>query len=366
MRNPWTLVGALTALALAAGCAPAPSAGSAGPGGGSAGGGATALQVVFTDPTENAFTIQAPQGWSVTGGVHRTSAWIATPWTIATSPDGTSSIVIGDPSIPTNFTLPSQYNAAGSTAQATDGSPSPVEPYENGAQFAATYAQQVFGPSCSPLQPTGTGAEPALAQAAQAKAASTAAQVGVQPAPIGYDGGSAHFTCQSGAATFAVGVLAVTGGEQTQVGGFWMVQTLIAYRAPLASQAQIEALARAMQQSYQANATWQAQMVSAARQELATAAQQGAQGMAQMQQLQSQQFASADSQMQGAQAARNAEQSAFMTQFNAQGAAFQAGTAQQQYNQETQAQQLTRMAGSQYCVAWYDAAHTRCQATAPN
>jgi hypothetical protein len=121
-----------------------------------------------------------------------------------------------------------------------------------------------------------------------------------------------------------------------------------------------------MQQSYQANAAWQAQMVSATRQALATVAQQGAQGMAQMQQLQSQQFATEDAQMQGAQAARNAEQAAFMTQFNAQGAAFQAGTAQQQYNQETQAQQLTRMAGSQYCIAWYDAAHTRCQATAPN
>jgi hypothetical protein len=365
MRKPRTLVGALTTLALAAACAPAPSAGGAAAGGASPGGGASALQAVFTDPTEQAFTIQAPQGWSVTGGVHRTSAWVATPWTIATSPDGASSIVVGDPSIPTNFTLPSQYSAAGSTARATDGSVSPVQPYETGAQFAANYAQQVFGPSCSPLQPTGTGAEPALAQAAQARAASTAAQVGVPPASIGYDGGSAHFTCQSGAATYAVGVLAVTGGEQTQVGGFWLVPTLIAYRTPVASQAQTEAAARAMQQSYQVNAAWQAQMVSATRQELATAAQQGAQGMAQMQQLQSQQFATEDAQMQGDQAARNAQQSAFMTQFNAQGAAFQAGTAQQQYNQETQAQQLTRMAGSQYCVVWYDAAHTRCQTTAP-
>jgi hypothetical protein len=372
------LTAAAAALAVMAGCAPKPLAsanGAPAPGGAPSGGAAVAATgdgapmsttpVSFTDPTEGAFTIQAPAGWSVKGGVNRVSPWAASPWTVATSPDGASTIAVGDPSIP-SYTLPSQMNAVGSTVQGASGAPSPVEPYENGAQFAATYAQNAYGGQCGALQPAGGQAEPQMAQTAQSEAASVAQQVGVPPAPISYDGGSAYFTCQAGGATYAVGVIAVTGVEQTQVGGFWLVPILIAYRAPVALQAQIDAAARAMRQSYQVNPQWQAQLVAATRQQLAVLRQQGAQGMAEMNQLQQRQFAAEDAQMQGAAAARNAQHAAFMAQFNAQGAAFQAGQARQAYNQETEAQGLIRFAGDQTCIAWYDAAHTRCRVTAHN
>ena len=59
----------------------------------------------FTDPTENAFGAEVPQGWTVTGGVMRFSVVDARQWLTAVSPDGMTQIFIGDPLLP-SFDLP--------------------------------------------------------------------------------------------------------------------------------------------------------------------------------------------------------------------------------------------------------------------
>jgi hypothetical protein len=363
---------AMASLALAAammaiaGCKPGPTNTTAATGGlwpVSAPGGPAAGATTFTEPTENAFTIQVPQGWAVQGGLHRVSASSATPWVTATSPDGASSISIGDPSLP-GFTLPSQYHAAGSTVQNAAGAVSPVEPYEDGAQFAADYAQRAYGQACAPLQPAGTQAELDYAQMAQNQMAKLAASVGVPAPASNYDGGSVRFTCQANGAATAVGVIAVTALNQSSVGGFWNVPILIAYRAPAASQAQTDQIARAMRQSYQPNAQWQAQMVAAARQQLAQNQQLGEQQMAQLRSQESASGAMLNAQMQGADARLNAEHAQTMNWLNAQGQRINQNFANQQYNKETGQQSEMRYINNQTCIAWYDAAHTRCRATA--
>jgi hypothetical protein len=220
----------------------------------------------FTDLTENAFTIAAPQGWTVKGGIRRFSPTQAKPWIIAVSPDGATTINIGDPSIPL-YTLPSPGQAPGSTVRAASGA-SPIAAYETGVQFAADYARRTFGQSCAPLTASGSQAEPALAQRAQTQSAQIAASIGAPVPPIAdFDGGSARFSC--GAAGTA-GVIDVIDLLKTPGGGFWNVATLISYRAPAARQVQTDQIARAMLRSFQPNAQWQARMAAAAKQQLAT------------------------------------------------------------------------------------------------
>ncbi|HEX3915973.1 MAG TPA: hypothetical protein VHW60_01455 [Caulobacteraceae bacterium] len=260
--------------ALLAGCQPsAPTAAAAGGGGAVAPtpvsfpAGATA-QTTFTDPTEDAFTVSVPQGWTVRGGVQRSSPIAASLWVTATSPDGATVIEIGDPSIP-SFVAPSAAHPAGSTVQTAFGAPGLAEPYESGVQFAQDYAARTFAQTCA-LRPLGTQAEPGLAQTAQASTAQIAAQVGVPPPAAQFDGGSATFGCQVNGASDAVGVIAVTGLTPLPVDNVWTVSLLVAYRTPAASQAQTDQLARAMRASMTPNPQWQLKMAAAERQQLAT------------------------------------------------------------------------------------------------
>ena len=322
-------------------------------------------QSTFTDPTENAFTIAVPQGWTVKGGVQRASPTSATPWVTATSPDGGTVIAIGDPSVP-SFVLPSAQSPAGSTVPSAAGGTASVEPYENGVQFAQDYANRSFGQTCAPLQPTGTAAEPALAQVAQSQGAAMAALVGVAAPPVQFDGGSATFTCQANGVADAVGVIDVTGGMQVAMGGgFWNVAVLIAYRTPAASQAQTDQLARAMRASFQPNPQWQAQMAAATRQQLAAMQQNGAAAQAALTQQEAQESAMLQQQGQADQAQLNAAHAATMDQLNAQGVDQTAAFNQQEYNRDTQTQAEVRYINNQQCVQWADAAHTRCAVTAP-
>ena len=192
--NATTAAGAPAGSLVASGAAAQPASL---PGGGSS---------TFTDPTENAFAISVPQGWNVKGGVQRITATVAKPWVTATSPDGATTIMIGDPSIP-SFTLPGPGRAEGSSVQ-TQGGASPVEAYENAAQFAADYAQRAWGQACQ-LQQAGVQAEPDLAQQAQATAQQNAAAVGVGGSTGSYDGASALFSCQASGGAKAFGVIEI-------------------------------------------------------------------------------------------------------------------------------------------------------------
>jgi hypothetical protein len=317
----------------------------------------------FTDPTENAFTISVPQGWNAKGGVQRSSATNAKTWVQAISPDGLTTVSIGDPQIPF-FTLPSQQHAAGSTVQSLSG-PSPVEPYENGVQFAADYAQKAFGSSCTGLTQTGSQPLPEFVQKAQASMAQLEAALNSPPPQVDYDSAAVTFSCQVNGAPYAVGVLDVTGQQQLQFGlGNWSVVAIATYRTPAASQAQTDQLARQMSASMQPNPQWRAQMIAAGKQQLAQMQERGRQAQAALAAQ-----ASADSQMLNAnEAAANqrlaANHAAFMQQQQQQANSRNAAFAQHMYNKQTGQDAEMRYINNQTCIAWYDAAHTRCRATA--
>ncbi|HEY2710542.1 MAG TPA: hypothetical protein VGI95_21060 [Caulobacteraceae bacterium] len=313
----------------------------------------------FTDPTENAFTVSVPAGWTAKGGVQRGSATYVRPWVQAASADGASTISLGDPSIPP-FVEPSDQHPAGSSFQGLVGQQVSAEPYETGAQFAADYAQRSFGASCQGLQQTGGQPEPDLVQAAQADTAKLAASVGVAPPQIDFDGASAQFTCQANGVPYVVGVMAVTSHQQSS----WGVPLLVSYRTPAASQAPTDAAARAMRASFQHQPQWDAQMAAATRQQLAQIQAQGQQQMAMLQAQQQRNNAMLNANETAANERLNAGHAAFMQQFNAQGDARNAAWRGQMYNKETNHQSEMRYINNQTCVAWYDAAHTRCSATA--
>src|ERR1019366_4898996 len=169
-------------------------------------------------------------------------------WVVETSPDGATSIILGDPSIP-SFILPSPQRPTGSSVQNAAGAQSLVEPYEGGVRFAADYAHRVFTPICGALQEAGPRDEPTLAATSRSDNERRAAEVGVAPPPTVFDGGSARFTCHGSGGPLAVGVIGVTGLNQSGGGGFWTVAVLIAYRTPAARQAQTEQVALAMRQT---------------------------------------------------------------------------------------------------------------------
>jgi len=102
----------------------------------------------FQDPFEKAFTVEAPQGWTVRGGLFRMGYSDERPMVDMTSPDGRVSVRLGDVSIPV-FTAPSQYHARegevydlGAQAQLV------VARYRTGPEFAALYARGRFAQVC--------------------------------------------------------------------------------------------------------------------------------------------------------------------------------------------------------------------------
>src|SRR5580704_8341671 len=68
--------------------------------------------VKFTDPLEQAFTLEVPQGWTVKGGMFRLGYSDHREMVDMTSPDGKINIRIGDLSIPVYF-LPNQSHREG-------------------------------------------------------------------------------------------------------------------------------------------------------------------------------------------------------------------------------------------------------------
>ena len=74
--------------------------------------GDTGQPVLFTDPNEHAFSVLAPAGWTVKGGLVRHSSTSAAPWVQEISTDGSSSVFYGDTSLP-NFLAPNEQRQQG-------------------------------------------------------------------------------------------------------------------------------------------------------------------------------------------------------------------------------------------------------------
>jgi len=145
----------------------------------------------FTDPIEQAFTIQVPSGWKTVGGLARRAALQVNPYVRSLSPDKQTYLIIGEPTLP-GYVPPNQMRNAigyreGKLFDSGVGGLSMVLHYMPGAEFAKVYGQSAFQGLCSNLRLTGTQERPDMARNAD-KLVPTVI-------PSASTGGEARFSC---------------------------------------------------------------------------------------------------------------------------------------------------------------------------
>ena len=122
--------------------------------------------VAWQDPNEQAFTVEVPEGWKVTGGLIRRNAVDPRGCLQIASSDGDVVISSGDATVPT-FTLPgfSEFFPEGSDYSPGYGVAMKVMRYKTGTQFAGEYVQTRVAQSISDVVITGSRDRADIAQA---------------------------------------------------------------------------------------------------------------------------------------------------------------------------------------------------------
>ena len=211
----------------------------------------------FTDPTEQAFTLEVPQGWQAKGGATRVAPLVPKGWVAVASPDGASMAFAGDPAIPL-FLLPNpkMYLTEGKQNNGHFG-PTLVAAYQNAAQFSTDYAQKNLSGSCGGLQVIGTRPRPDLVQISNQRFHE---MMGDQPVPPGqsFDSAEVDFSCTISGQPYRAAVMAtIMRLDLPQgAGGNWSVGVLLGFRAPENRAAEAQQVAEHLFTSLQPNRQW--------------------------------------------------------------------------------------------------------------
>lgn len=216
----------------------------------------------FTDPTEHAFTVAAPPGWQVSGGVKRIAPSEAYPWMTAVSPDGATELFIGDPDVPM-FMMPNPQMGMREGSQ-TPGlhRPARVMRYRPGAEFAAMYGASSLPQVCSNVRLLKTEPFPELEDEIRGKMM-VPAQGNTR-----LDTGSASFTCEKDGQRYSALVAAGTFLlDPTGVGGNWQAVTVFGFRAPQGHEAEAVQVLAKVRQSLQVNPQWDQALTQASQAE---------------------------------------------------------------------------------------------------
>ncbi len=219
--------------------------------------------VRWSDPRENAFSIEVPQGWITQGGLERKSAIDTRAWVKAKSPDGQVLVFSGDPEIPP-FTIPNQMMEWTGFREGSWYSPDGglnrwiVSRYMNGADFAQSYAGRL---GCPQVRITQRRNRPDQAQAMN----EMNARYGL---PSRLDVGEVMFSCAAngqptnGYVAAGTTMTAIPGTE----GGMWHVTILVGFLAAQGREAEAQAALKRMIESTEVNPAWaQAQLKTTAR-----------------------------------------------------------------------------------------------------
>jgi hypothetical protein len=189
----------------------------------------------FQDPYEQAFTDEMPQGWKAQGGTDRVGFDDYRFMLDILSPDGQTSIRLGDPSVPPFANLDGRHpegtvDDLGLFAQAV------FAAYRTGPEFAALYARVRFYQSC------------------QNPAADTADVNLNIPDPLisGQQSslGRIAYLCNSGQRVAFVDTRTVPASNG------WTVPTLVSFITPRAQLSQTQAIAVHMMQTFKLNPNW--------------------------------------------------------------------------------------------------------------
>lgn len=221
--------------------------------------------VRWQDPIQNAFSLDVPRGWQVSGGAYRFAPMDVRFELMAQSPDNRIRITSGDRELAT-FAHPSDADRyIGNTSGSVDlmGYRAYFKQYAPGAKFAREYVQTKVTRGCSNLQFKNERERPELVQAINAIYARYEA-MGV---PIRYDAGEVAFTCDCGGQPIQGYYLAVTWFIQGSTGGaLWAVERLYGYLATNGKADEAQTAMVRMAQSAEINPQWAARQQHLTRQ----------------------------------------------------------------------------------------------------
>ena len=209
--------------------------------------------VVFTDPVEQAFSLDVPDGWNVDGGVKRISEIDIRSGTTIQSPDQMTTIFYGDRNIPI-FTVPNAILArggyhAGMWYYAGPGVNLFIEPYMSGRAFAAKWGYYRISHLCSNAQITSSED---LNNASQAMN-NIYAQYGIYTSVYS---GEATFSCDLNGTPEYGYVYSATELVRNQTGELWDVKNFIGFVAPAQLTRETFDIIVHMAQSYRLNPQW--------------------------------------------------------------------------------------------------------------
>lgn len=212
--------------------------------------------VRWQDPRENAFSIEVPAGWKVSGGMYRFAPVDVRACITMLSPDGLIRVAGGDSEIPT-FSIPfSPYFPEGSDYSPGYGVTMKVRRYVPGLAFAKEYVQTKVARGCSDLTFTEARDRPDAAKAINeihARLAATGIRVHLTT-------GEASFACKSAGRPmrgyYFAGTQSVTYPSAEGQGGIWQVQFLHGYIAPADKVATAQAVLDHGIRSIQINPQW--------------------------------------------------------------------------------------------------------------
>ncbi len=194
----------------------------------------------FEDPSEQAFTVEVPQGWTVHGGLYRLGYSDYRPMIDLISPDGSINIRSGDVAVPTYF-LPTQNHREGELADLGAQAQGIYARYRSGKEYAGLYALSHFKSVCHTLTPMEVDQTPPGKKDPNAAADSAQNTAGA----IGY-------ACDANGKSRDAYVYART----VLSSNLWQVKALISYIAP-ADQVQLARdIIRHLSETFQVSQKW--------------------------------------------------------------------------------------------------------------
>jgi hypothetical protein len=182
----------------------------------------------WTDPRENAFTIETPRGWKVEGGLIRLSSLDPrTVWRVE-APDASARVMGGDAQVPVH-TVPNQMLEMTGFREGSWYSPGYgmrwlVRRFVDGPTFAREYVIKYIGSVCRDVSFTNARQRPDLETAINRMAASYGVQTHLSMGEVTY-------TCTWNGRSMTGYQLAGTRYTGMQTNGIWNVENLVGYVA---------------------------------------------------------------------------------------------------------------------------------------
>jgi PDZ domain len=209
-----------------------------------------AQYIVFTEPTEHAFTMEVPRGWQVSGSQMRRAALEFSPFVRTLSPDKMTYLMVGEPTLltytPPNATTMRLGWREGSLHAAQQGGVTMLLRYIPGPKFAQLYGQTALAGLCPQLR-FENATERSDFVAATDKLIPTVI-------PSQSTGGEASFSCRHGGVDMAVTVDAVTRIDRNSI--LWNVIFLRAFITPKSQSEAAQEVLKHMTQSYRYDPAW--------------------------------------------------------------------------------------------------------------